>query len=709
MKRFFVLFLVLVMAVCLFSACEVKKPEEEKETENYGKIIYVSVDGDDANDGTKEFPLATLGGAAAKVREYKTANGLPEGGIKVEFAAGTYRLNASVKIGAEDGGEEGKEIVYAAADGAEVIFDGGISLNPSDFKPANDEFKARLYSEEAKANVLEIDLAAGIWDADDSKMYSVGGTGYACTFDYRQSLYVNNELQDVARWPNGEYGKTEVLEEYNGVSTLLKIPDGRAGLWDRETGVRLYGYPTYDWESFFTWTTRPIPGSGGIAVDAMYTDGRPFYFFNIATELDSPGEYYWDVAANMLYYWPKDGFESSKISFSQLADYGIDVSGSSRITFDGMIFESFRNSPIYGDGVSDITVCNCVFRGTARSLWFGGDRITIDSNEFYNLGGGAIYIEGGDYASRGLSESVITNKIIHDFGQVYTVYNAGINVNGLGYLIAHNEIFNAPHTAILFCGGMTTIEYNYVHNVCSETSDVGAINTGGRWDWNGNTVRYNYIRDITDTVYGGEPKGIYFDDCIANQFCYGNVIVNTGGCAVALSGGRNLSIYNNVMVNTNGISLDERGFSWYPTVTSYPDGQLWSYNVADNFLTDLWKYSDPQYLSVLEMRTTQELDALKGITADMLDSPAPPAYADICNNIDFNCDGVHTANKNADSIDGSAYMFGHIAENTVYTDNPEDVFVDPANGNFFLKDDSRVYRDVLNFEKWDYSLLGIQK
>ena len=158
MKRFIALLLIFVMTVCLFSACNTEKepdPQEDPVIKDFGKVFYVSVNGNDANEGTEESPLATLGGAVAKVREYKQANGLPEGGIKVEFAAGTYKVTQQTDLTEEDSGEEGKEIVYAAADGAEVIFDGGVSLNPSDFKPANDEFKALLQTDEAKANVHE--------------------------------------------------------------------------------------------------------------------------------------------------------------------------------------------------------------------------------------------------------------------------------------------------------------------------------------------------------------------------------------------------------------------------------------------------------------------------------------------------------------------------------------------------------------------------
>ena len=151
------------------------------------------------------------------------------------YTAGTYKVTQQTDLTEEDSGEEGKPIVYAAADGAEVIFDGGVSLNPSDFKPANDEFKALLQTDGAKANVLEIDLAAaGIWDADDSTVYG-GGWGAG---KYRQSLYVNNELQTVARWPNGVYYHADMPDGAKEGTTVL-FPEEKAELWANETNIRL--------------------------------------------------------------------------------------------------------------------------------------------------------------------------------------------------------------------------------------------------------------------------------------------------------------------------------------------------------------------------------------------------------------------------------------------------------------------------------------
>ena len=729
MKRIIALILVLVITVCLFSACNTEKepeppkdPQEQQEVKDFGKIFYVAVDGSDENEGTKESPLATLGGAVAKVREYKAANGLPEGGIKVEFAAGTYKVTQQTDLTAEDSGEEGKEIVYAAADGAEVIFDGGISLDPSDFKPANDEFKALLQTDEAKANVLEIDLAAaGAWDLDDSTVYVLSWTENLLNgkpFVYRQTLYVNDEIQTVAQWPNeGFYTPDAVLA--NAVAGddgiiygLISVPREKANLWKDTEHLRFYGYPAIDWSSTFVWDIKLDPDNSVLYYPMHYDLGLEpeckFYMFNIAAELDRPGEYYWDVEAKKLYYWPEEGFEKAKISFSQADGSVISMVNTDFVTFDGFTFENLRYNAISSEKSTNsdhVTVSGSVFRCIAYfPVRLTGSDISVSDNVFYNLGGGAVYVTGGDIPSQKLSKTVVTNNLVHDWSQVYSVGGAGIQAEGMGHVLSHNELYNAPTQALAFGSGNTLVEYNHIYNVGLNTLDGGAMYSGRRWDWGNTVIRYNYIHDMPTSA-----NGIYLDDTLAKGTCYGNIIANIGGVAFALGGGRNLTVFNNIMVNTGNMFLDDRGASWYPTWTSYPDGQLWKANINENRFTTLWKYMQPEFLSILEMRTTEELRDLRGISSDILDSPAPPAYARIYNNVVYINNYTLPSDKAVDYIDDPAYQHGYVEDFIRYTENPEDVFVDPANGNFFLKEDSRVYRDIIGFEKWDYSLIGPQK
>jgi hypothetical protein len=101
--------------------------------------IFVSPEGNDAwsgnletvNSGHTDGPLASLNGARLALRR------LPRPFtevVEVIFASGTYRLAEAVAFTAEDSGEAGKQVTYAAAPGATVVFSGGQSLPP--FEPS---------------------------------------------------------------------------------------------------------------------------------------------------------------------------------------------------------------------------------------------------------------------------------------------------------------------------------------------------------------------------------------------------------------------------------------------------------------------------------------------------------------------------------------------------------------------------------------------
>ena len=236
--------------------------------------------------------------------------------------------------------------------------------------------------------------------------------------------------------------------------------------------------------------------------------------------------------------------------------------------------------------------------------------------------------KSGDLAAIEIGNTSVTNNHVYHFGLVGRTYKPAVKMVGAGFYIAHNEIHDAPHNAILGSGAQTIVEYNEIYDVVKCSSDAGAFYTGRNWTDKGTVIRYNYFHDIKDELFGGSPLAVYYDDCLSMQDCYCNIFVNVAGNAIGASG-RHITAYNNVCVNTGGIGIDGRGYSWYPTVTSYPDGTLWAGDVGKNYLSMLWKYSTPELVTVLEMRTTEELKPLRGIDPELLDSPAPPAYADI--------------------------------------------------------------------------------
>ena len=62
-------------------------------------------------------------------------------------------------------------------------------------------------------------------------------------------------------------------------------------------------------------------------------------------------------------------------------------------------------------------------------------------------------------------------------------------------------------------------ENNYIHNVCYEAGDAGAIYEGG-WGSNGNIYRSNLLKDIVN-IYSEymTPLGYYVDNSCGGKRC----------------------------------------------------------------------------------------------------------------------------------------------------------------------------------------------
>ncbi len=125
-------------------------------------------------------------------------------------------------------------------------------------------------------------------------------------------------------------------------------------------------------------------------------------------------------------------------------------------------------------------------------------------------------------------------------------YKAGIYLTGVGGLLSHNVITDAPHNGILFSGNNHVIEYNRIERVALQSNDVGAIYTGRDWGLRGNIIRYNLLQDINSVF--GNFHGIYLDDGGSGITVYGNILHTINGFAILSGGGRDNHMENNVIV-----------------------------------------------------------------------------------------------------------------------------------------------------------------
>ena len=241
----------------------------------------------------------------------------------------------------------------------------------------------------------------------------------------------------------------------------------------------------------------------------------PYYFFNVFEELDAENEWFVDRNNLKLYFIPPADFQNKSLELSLSVSDLITLQNVQNITFDGITFTGTRASAIRGTG-SNITIQNCVMKNVGENaVELTGEHILVENNEITATGKAGVILTGGDRQTLTSSENIVSNNLIRDWSQVYRTYQAAVNLNGVGAVCSHNEIYNSPHEAVTYTGNNHVIEYNVIHDVVLESSDAGAIYSGRSWSYYGNVIRYNCIYKIGLDQF--TPSGIYFDDALSGQ------------------------------------------------------------------------------------------------------------------------------------------------------------------------------------------------
>ena len=658
---------------------------------------YVSLSGDDSNDGSKEHPFRTIEKARDVVRMVDKTN---KNGIIICIKEGEYQVN-NFGLFAEDSGTETCQITYTGQ--GNVVFNSGISLSPSLFKNVSEypEISSRL-TDAAKSHAKVIDLTAqGISKEQVGNIYAYGS--YDTSSQYEgdttgpifSEVFINEKRMSIARYPNEGYIETdEVVFSSRGSNVSLpngdpkgdvyKINDDlarRINGWKDLNNVWMYGFYKYDWADQSTPILSFDINSRELTTKYFsffgVEKGKPYYFFNCLEELDSPGEYYFDRDNNLLVIYETENFDSSKIELSISTEPTIRFNAN-YVTLDNIKITGTRDVGIYANGFnhhSTIKNCKIYNVGEGGMLLLSND-CTITHNEIYETGSYGIGLHAGDKKSLTKGNVVVSNNYIHDYQKISKTLGAGIQTYGAGFHITNNEICFGNHTGIHYSGIYHIIENNNIHHVCQESTDSGAIYAGRSWTSYGNIIRNNLIYDIGSKKYN--PNGIYLDDALSGQNVYGNLLINIPGTGILLGGGRDLNIYDNIVVNAkkNAISYDARAKEgvlsemWFSEHVKQ-GGDMWIDLNEMPWKEESWQTAFPEY---------------KNLTDDFsnLDNPhffVNPANSKVSNNLLFD------KRLSTGDINKEVKKYSDISNNHICSFlRMGDYFKDSENGDYYLKD-----------------------
>ena len=564
-------------------------------------VIYVSPNGSDTTDGSEGAPLATIAAAQRKTRDLKGSRGLPEDGVAVEILGGRYHLVSPIEFTAEDSGAAEAPITYRARAGDKVLLTGGQTV--TDWKPITDQAILERLDPAARGKVFQADLKAlGIseygdlaldaaWElqcylaekhnqGENAKGNALASREYCESgkeVSPRLELFFNGVPMEMSRWPNHGFtkidtvlGKTKV--EVRGVvgckEGVFSYTGDRPRRWTQEQDAFVKGYWFRDWsmqchkiatidsEKRIISVEKPYHNYSG------YRAGQWFFGFNMLCELDTPGEWYIDRQSGTLYFWPPSPLESGLAEVS-LSRGLFTLTDTSHITIRGLQMEAVRGTAISIKSSRQCRVVGCTFRNLSNHAVtiFEGENCGVVGCDMSQMGGGGIYMIGGDRETLTPGGHYAENNHIHHYARWDRMYRPGIWMSGVGLRASHNLIHHAPHAAILYGGQDHLFQYNEIHNVCQESHDCGAIYAGRSWCLQGDVFQCNYIHHLCGKD-GGPCNGIYLDDENSGATIRSNVFFQVMR-PVFIGGGRDNLVEDNLFVDCpQAIHLDARGVGW---------------------------------------------------------------------------------------------------------------------------------------------------
>jgi len=430
------------------------------------------------------------------------------------------------------------------------------------FTPVKDPGTLARLPEEARAKVWQTDLKAqGITDYGKLGTRGFGLSGYPC--HPWADLYFDGKPMQLARWPNtgfvkmgdvhgGRFGSPEA-----GKPGIFQYEGDRPARWSKASDIWVFGCWAFLWEGRCLQVASLDLEKRRLATVQPscygFQPGQPYYYFNLLEEIDSPGEWYLDREAGVLYLYPPSDVSRAAVEFPVLAAPFVRMANVSHVVLRGLAFEVGRAEGAVITGGSRNLLAGCTFArlGTNGVIIEGGTEHVVLGCDIHTLGAGGLRVAGGDRKSLTPGGHVVENNHVRDFSRVDRVYAPAVHLDGVGSRISHNLFHDSPHHGMRVEGYDHTIEYNEIHSVVYESDDQAGIDMFGNPAYRGNILRYNFWHHIGSGHDVAGQGGIRLDDMISGVLLYGNVFYRCSGGhfgGIQIHGGKDNIADNNLFI-----------------------------------------------------------------------------------------------------------------------------------------------------------------
>ncbi|HJG12004.1 MAG TPA: right-handed parallel beta-helix repeat-containing protein [Bacteroides xylanisolvens] len=304
--------------------------------------IYVSLQGNDKNSGTKEAPFYTLNRAIKQAREWRRLN-RPEvaGGIYIRLEEGVYAQRNSLFLRPEDSGTPDSPTVICAVDGAHPVISGGVAVTGwkrgCNHPAIPEKLRQKIWSAEApligNRRVETRQMWVNGYKVQRAAQFSGGGLERMIDFNPEEQTITIPVSQSVNPKRLQNAGQLEMIVHQRWAIAILRVKSIDAK--DGQAVVRFHE-PESHLEFAHPWPQPVIGGEKG---------NSSFCLTNALELLDQPGEWFQEYPSGMIYYYPQadENMETAEVIIPALETL-VTIDGTlsrpvKHIQFDGITFE----------------------------------------------------------------------------------------------------------------------------------------------------------------------------------------------------------------------------------------------------------------------------------------------------------------------------------------------------------------------------------